>query len=239
MAVSFKDAVSQYQKTYDIALEMEAVWEEFSIDELQRLRGQLEREIDSLLALSGLEWWRFDYLSRHVGFIKHYLDRGMKDACRADIRDIIRNDLPAGLRYLVTSHDDNSHLDSRLKEKILPLIAAGHNAAAVRCVFPVLSDRMKRIFNIANEGDGEALINIIFGNASAITALDSSDKTAMRNLLAGFYAVFRNKYAHNDIDPSLVEVKAIVELANSLLFQLQAVPLGQVGPSVAPSVTQA
>lgn len=225
MPLSFRDAVAQYQKTYDVALQMETVWDDVEIADLQELRLSLTTEVRSLLAVSELDITKFESLGRHLGFIEFYLDRNKKNSCRADIRDILRSDLPAGLRHLLAVNDENSHIDGRLKERVLPLVALGHNAAAVRCVFPVLSDRIRRIFNVGTDDDGDALINLVFGGGSQLTTLNTADKQAMRNLLSGFYTVFRNKYVHNDIEPSPVEVKAVVELANSLLFQLQGVPL--------------
>ena len=55
--------------------------------------------------------------------------------------------------------------------------------------------------------------------------LDDSKKQCYRNLISGFYGVYRNKYAHHDVKPSLSEVKAILEMVNNIIDEIERISL--------------
>lgn len=62
----------------------------------------------------------------------------------------------------------------------------------------------------------------MFGKGGRIPiAIDEGRKHAFRNLIAGFYGVYRNRYAHNDVEPTAAQVGSIVELANSILVEVE------------------
>jgi hypothetical protein len=50
----------------------------------------------------------------------------------------------------------------------------------------------------------------------------------MRNLVSGFYGVYRNKIAHNDIEPGLAQTKAIMEMANTIILDIEAIATASV-----------
>ncbi|WP_235201236.1 hypothetical protein, partial [Pseudomonas aeruginosa] len=54
-------------------------------------------------------------------------------------------------------------------------------------------------------------------------ALDNDEKSAYRNLLAGFYATYRNRLSHDDFEPTLTQARGVVEMANSLIKDLEEV----------------
>ena len=72
--------------------------------------------------------------------------------------------------------------------------------------------------------DGEDLVNLVFGKGGKIpVALDDAKKQALRNLISGFYGVYRNRFAHNNVDPNLAQTRAIVEMANTIILDIEAI----------------
>lgn len=103
-------------------------------------------------------------------------------------------DLPIALRNIVAKSADDGHLDQRLRDAVTPLMQGGHYDSAVRKVFVVLTDRLRRAFGVSEQIDGDDLVNLVFGKGGNIpVALDDSKKQAMRNLISGFYGVYRNR----------------------------------------------
>lgn len=106
----------------------------------------------------------------------------------------------------------------------MPLVHGGHYDSAIRKSFVILTDRLRRAFGVNEQLDGEDLVNLVFGKGGKIPiALDEGKKQAFRNLISGFYGVYRNRYAHNDVEPQLAQVGAIVELANSILAEVEEI----------------
>ena len=68
---------------------------------------------------------------------------------------------------------------------------------------------------------GADLVNQVFGTAKAPSAsLPDPERQAMRDLLAGMYGVFRNKYAHGQYVPTWAETDATISMINHLLKEL-------------------
>jgi hypothetical protein len=104
------------------------------------------------------------------------------------------------------------------------LIHGGHYDSAIRKCFVILTDRLRRAFGIEEQLDGEDLVNKVFGKGGRIPiAIDDGRKQAFRNLIAGFYGVYRNRFAHNDIEPTAAQVDSIVELTNSILVEVEEI----------------
>lgn len=221
---SLATSVQQYQKTYDKAIELFNVFEYSDAPELLRMQESLAEEVQRLLNVSGLSWEQTGNLGRHLTFLRRYLRTGDKASCVQDIKDIVFFDLPTALRKLVSMSADDEHLDQRLKDGVMPLIQGGHYDSAVRKVFVVLTDRLRRAFGIAEEMDGEDLVNLVFGKGGKIpVALEESKKQAMRNLISGFYGVYRNRFAHNNVDPDLGQARAILEMANTIILDIEKI----------------
>lgn len=220
-------AVRQYQAAYAIILEMHLAWEAASSEALYVKYQALQAEVDRLLAIPGVVATMFGGLTRHLSFIEWRLRQGLKEPCFSDVVDILHTDLPGGFPSLLQLQPESPHLHGRLQESVLPLVESGHLASAIRQVFPILTTNLRNRFLVADTMDGDELVNAIFGASSTLTNLDGPKKTAYRNLLSGFYGVYRNQYAHNDIIPSLPEVHAVIELANSLIFEIEKVALMQ------------
>jgi len=50
----------------------------------------------------------------------------------------------------------------------------------------------------------------------------------MRNLISGFYGVYRNRIAHNDVEPGLAQTRAIMEMANRIILDIEAIATASV-----------
>jgi hypothetical protein len=217
-------AVQQYQKAYDQAIELFSVFEDAEPSELLRLQARLAEECGELLKVARIEWENCGNLGRHLGFLELYLKKNDKVNCHQDIKDILFSDLPAALKSLIAKSADESHIDQRLRDGVMPLVHGGHYDSAIRKSFVILTDRLRRAFGVQDQLDGEDLVNLVFGKGGKIpVALDESKKQAFRNLISGFYGVYRNRYAHNDVEPQLAQVGAIVELANSILAEVEQI----------------
>jgi hypothetical protein len=217
-------AVQQYQEAYDQAIDLFSVFEDADEQELLKMTGALAERCQELLSVAGLEWENCGNLGRHLTFLEYYLKRDDKESCAQDIRDILFFDMPTALKGLIAKSTDQRHIDQRLKDAVMPLVQGRHYDSAIRKSFVVLTDRLRRAFGVSSQLDGEDLVNLVFGSGGKIpVALDSSKKQAFRNLVSGFYGVYRNRYAHNDVEPGIAEVGAIVEMANSILLEIEAI----------------
>jgi hypothetical protein len=219
-------ALKQYDKTHDRAVELSALFDDAKAAELLRLQQELGREAIKLVEVSGLNWDQCGSLGRHLQFLDYYLKRDDKESCAGDIRDILRYDLPATLKSLIAQSAEDEHLDKKLKDAVYPLLDGGHNDSAIRKAFVILTDRLRRAFGVKEEIDGEDLVNLVFGKGGRIpVALEEGKKQALRNLISGFYGVYRNKYAHNDKEANPADTRAVVEMANQIILEVEQVAL--------------
>lgn len=217
-------AVQQYQRTYDKAIELFGLFEDAEPAELLRMQTTLAKESDELRQVARLEWENCGSLRRHLNFLELYLKKNDKESCLGDIKDILFSDLPAALKSLIARSADESHIDQRLKDAVMPLVHGGHYDSAIRKCFVILTDRLRRAFGIEEQLDGEDLVNKVFGKGGRIPiAIDESRRQAFRNLIAGFYGVYRNRYAHNDVEPTAAQVGSIIELTNSILVEVEEI----------------
>ncbi|WP_414451828.1 TIGR02391 family protein [Burkholderia sp. 22PA0099] len=220
---SLASALQQYQKAYDKAIQLHTLFADAEPAELLRAHEALVEEVESFLNISGLEWKSCGSLGRHLSFLDRYLKRDDKSSCAQDAQDIVFHDLPTALRNLVAQSTDDAHVDPRLREAVSPLMAGGHYDSAIRKVFVVMTDRLRRAFGVADKIDGEDLVNVVFGKGGKIpVALDDSQKLAMRNLISGFYGVYRNRFAHNDVEPDFAQARTVIEMANTIIIDIEA-----------------
>lgn len=227
--MSLASGVQQYVRAYEKAVEMFNVYPDADAPELLSLQKILGEECIKLVEVTGLDWNRCGNLGRHLTFLKYYLDRNDKDACQSDIRDIVFWDLPTTLRSLAEDSDEYQHYDQKLRDGVVPLINGEHYDSAMRKIFVILTDRLRRAFGVAEEIDGDELVNLVFGRGGKIpVALDEPKKQAMRNLISGFYGVYRNRIAHNDVEPGLAQTKAIMEMANTIILDIEAIATASV-----------
>jgi hypothetical protein len=157
-------------------------------------------------------------LARHVGFMEYYLERGDRGRCTADIQEICErdiNDLESVFQAWCQSPD---HYDTELVAAISDLLAHRQLDSAIRKTFVVLKERLCKCFQAPRHLDGSDLVNNIFGKKSALlSGLNDAERQAMRDLLAGLYGVFRNRFAHRDEQPSWAEADALISMVNQVL----------------------
>jgi hypothetical protein len=110
--------------------------------------------------------------------------------------------------------------DPELEDKTRGLIESREWDSAIRKAFVVLTARLAARYGVPGGVDGLRLVNEIFAAGSKKSELKDSDRQAMRDLLAGLYGVFRNKYGHEDHSGEWHEVEAIMTMVNSLLLEL-------------------
>ena len=163
-------------------------------------------------------------IERHLAWMKGRLRQGLPQQCRSDIEDICNNDIPAletGFREWCKS---KAHYDSELAEKTTELVAHHELDSAVRKAFVILTARLRSTFEVSDNADGPELVNRIFGKNGRLTAvLDESKRQSTRDLLAGLYGVFRNKFAHRDEEIEWWEAEAVLSMINFALKEIDRI----------------
>jgi hypothetical protein len=217
--------IAQYQEAYKAALTINREFPNLDAQGLLILFGNFERLIVPLVEEVAPGWEHCGSLGRHMTFLKRYLDHGQKELCASDAFDIVYYDMPILADYLIAGAGGPGETDPRLFEATNRLFEIGDHASVIRAAFPVLSARLRRLFGIPLGSDGEGLVNAIFarGEGTNPVRLDNDEKTAYRNLLAGFYATYRNRLNHDDFQPTLSQAKGVVEMTNSLIKDLEEV----------------
>ena len=221
---SLLTSLQQYQKTHDKAVQLFGLFDDAEPSELLKVQQELGELATQLVENAGLDWAQCGSLGRHLNFLSYYLKRNDKEGCSADIKDVLFYDLPATLRSLIAGATEEQYLDEKLRDAVYPLLDGGHHDSAIRKTFIVLTERLRRAFGIKDEVDGEDLINSVFGKGGKIpVALSDPKKQSLRNLISGFYGVYRNRYAHNDSEVEFEDARVIIEMANQILFEIEAV----------------
>jgi len=160
---------------------------------------------------------------RHIAWMKNYLREDDLDRCIGDIISICDHDIPNLEREFRDWCRRGEHYDEELAEKISDLVVRQEYDSAVRKAFVILKTRLASKFSLSEKIDGPDLVNKIFGKAShSLLTLSKSERLAMRDLLAGMYGVFRNKYAHSDYESSWYEADAIVSMVNYILKEIES-----------------
>ena len=220
------NSVDQYQRTHRNAIKLLDIFEESNSKELIRVQQSLKEEVDKFLEISGLKRIECVDLYRHLDFLYRHLANDNKEYCEQDIREIVYNDLPKALSNLILqlSTDNYNHFDKKLKKEVTPLLDEKHYDSAVRKCFIVLTEKLRQTFYIREEKDGENLVNLIFGKeGNERLKLSEKEKQSIRNLISGFYSLYRNKYAHNNIISDLPKARSIVEMANTIILEIDAI----------------
>jgi len=189
---------------------------------LLKVRDQLKAKYDELISLLPKNFVDPSNFLRHTNFLKYYLEKNKKDSCIHDIKDIIDYDIPQMEESLISILDRPEHFDKELSQKITKLIEADELDSVIRKAFVVLTERLRKRYCPTETGkDGSELINLIFGSKSGVdTSFDEKDNLALRNLLDGLYSFYRNKWAHNDGNPSSSELEGIVSIINDILKKI-------------------
>jgi hypothetical protein len=173
---------------------------------------------------------------RHLAFMIDHLVDGHPEHCLCDIDDICNLDLPAIEQSFRKWCNAPDHVDREIKEKVYGLLQRGEYDSAIRKGFVILKERLCAVYGIAKDKDGSELVNLIYGKQTSVTpALPAEERQAMRDLVAGLYGVFRNKYGHNDVKPAWQEVDAVLSMINCVLKKLPPIRSPRVAQGLAQS----
>lgn len=182
---------------------------------------ELVAKYDELVAVMPKESIFVGHARRHLGFLIHYLERDQKTNCESDIEQLCETDFPAMRGFYLEWLGKSAAVDAELQTKVMGLLTKREFDSAIRKSFIVLTERIRSHFKLAKGIDGPELVNQVFGSKSTVALpLDAAQKQAFRDLLAGLYGVYRNKYAHNDCNPDWIEVVGLVSFVNLALREL-------------------
>ncbi len=160
-------------------------------------------------------------LGRHIAFMIRNLSRDSINSCRGDIDDICNHDIRGIEKSFREWCKEALHYDSELVDGVSDLVLHQQHDSAVRKAFVILKARLVRLFGAPNTLDGAELVNHVFRRSGCHgLSIDDTERQAIRDLLAGLYGIFRNKYAHNDAVPSWAEADAIMSMVNFVLKDL-------------------
>ena len=191
------------------------------VDNLTLDTANLEQLYNNLLGILPKEIQTCSNLERHLYFMKYYLKRNDIKSNRGDINDICEHDIAEIEKAFLLWCKQPKHYDDELAKGVSDLLAKQEIDSAVRKAFAILKTRLTRQFTMPDSIDGPELVNRIFGsNGCHGLPIDDGKRQALRDLLAGLYGVFRNKYAHNDITPTWAEAEAIISMVNVTLLEL-------------------
>lgn len=215
--------LADYHRAYKDALEIYRQWDDAEAPTLLGLFERFSGRMNQLMQQVDPRWSNAGSLGRHMNFMRRNLENNEKRYSKSDATDIVFFDMPTLQDFLLREVSSPNHLDDRLAEATSRLFEIEDYASVIRATFPVLSSRLRRIFVIPDGTDGENLVNDIFtrGMGSNPVVLPQDEKTAYRNLLAGFYASYRNKLNHGDYRPTFSQARGVVEMANTLIKDLE------------------
>lgn len=157
-------------------------------------------------------------LLRHISWMIRLLTERKINS--TDIDDICNYDIPDLEKSFHDWVKNNVYFDKELNEKTSDLVIRREFDSAIRRAFVILKSRMVNKFNCDDNLDGVAIVNQLFGRSSNITSIDENDRQALRDLLAGLYGVFRNKYAHHDTLAPWHEADAVLSMINYSLKRI-------------------
>lgn len=108
--------------------------------------------------------------------------------------------------------------------------------SALLKAFLVLKSRLVATFGVSESLDGEKLVNRVFGGNGILHAAAQHEEErnkvlAMRDLLSSLYRLFRNQYAHTQIEVPVLEAEAVLTMIDFVLKQLDGCQVGSNKPS--------
>ncbi|MEB2346059.1 MAG: hypothetical protein OZ948_15125 [Deltaproteobacteria bacterium] len=113
--------------------------------------------------------------------------------------------------------------DKELVGAIANLLLRREYDSAIRKAFLILTERMRAQFGAPATVDGEDLVNHAFGK-QASPSLPEPTRVALRNLFAGVYVLFRNRFSHQHVAPTFAETDAAIGVVNWALHELDKLP---------------
>lgn len=162
--------------------------------------------------------------TRKVHFTRLFLKKNEPEFCRGDVVAFFEETLPKAMRDLRSWGGTLGYFDAELRAAVVHLVRIRDFSSAIRAAFVVLTQRLRRNYNLSGSLDGPALINEIFGSRSTRkTDIEEKDRQAIRDYLSGMYGVLRNKYAHDNPALDLTELEAALSSVNLALKLIEPV----------------
>jgi hypothetical protein len=190
--------------------------------ELLEDRDILEHACKRLLEALPADARKGSNIMRHIGFMKHYLERGKRQETSSDVDEVAGRDLillEEAFKGWLAKH---GHFDQEFAQRIGDLLYEQRLGDAIRAAFVVLTGRLRAAFEVRPDLDGRELVNSIFGSGGFATQhMEQGEREAMRALLDGLYGVHRNKHAHADEAVEWYEAEASLSMINWTLMWLQ------------------
>ena len=222
LALSLGDCVT----AQEVAGDRRAIAEKFLPDlrsNESSLRAAIDKLREALPSEARSEILGATNLMRHLGWIKHWLDRGIPGSCQGDPIDILKLDLPEVLTGFENWYERQSPTDSTLGDRVQTHIAAGQFRTALRDAWPLFKTSMVEAFDLSDDLDGDRLVGKLFGSSGAtVDILPNDEREGYLNLFKGLYAISRNPVAHGDVPENPEESSAILALINSALVRIEA-----------------
>lgn len=155
---------------------------------------------------------------RHSHWMIHWLEKGEVESCKSDIVDLTETDLPGAMGALKAWSNGLAYVDADLRQEIAPLIRTRQFDSAIRKAFVVLKTRLCQKFKLDDKIDGVQLVNDLFGKKSEhFPKMDEGERQTYRDLFAGILGLLRNRFAHNNDTPDLVDLDAVITSVNLCL----------------------
>lgn len=159
---------------------------------------------------------------RHIYWIIHWLEKDAPKSCESDIAEICSQDIKDIEKAFRKWCAKQDHYDSELTSNIASLLVKQEWDSAVRKAFVILKERLVSTFHVPQNLDGADLVNNIFGSKTPnpLLKIDADERQAYRDLLAGLYSVFRNKFAHTNYKTTWAEADGVIAMVNLVLKDL-------------------
>lgn len=159
--------------------------------------------------------------SRHIYWLKYWLEHKQPLECIQDIIDICERDIDDFEEQFDRWCLQNINIDKDISKVINHLLEEFEPNAAVVQSFKLLTTRLRRNYKIKNK-DGCSLIELIYSQTGkAKGKISDSTREGLNHLLRGMYILFRNEHAHDKIKTKPYESEAIISMINYLLLRLK------------------
>ena len=210
------DGLTEYAANVRAKFDADAKASELLLD--ARTLEQMHTSLNDMLPRSAKNASK---LGGHISWMIEHLSDDNPKSCRCDIDDICNHDIRDIEKAFRKWCQKQDHYDSELVTAISALVLRQEHDSAVRKAFVILKERIAKLFGVPDNLDGPDLVNRVFGQSGCHgLSIDDSERQAIRDLLAGLYGVFRNKYAHTNTSPSWAESDAIISMLNFVLKDL-------------------
>lgn len=181
--------------------------------EIEALKVRI-REVEPALPIN----ITFGEWSRKLHWMDYWVSRGKPSACVGDLEEFRDHNIAITKKQIQEWGSTLGAYDEELRAAVKRLISLREFSSAIRQAFVILTERLRKKFNMPLGCDGVALVNEIYGKNSALTtSMGAGDRQAMRDYLSGAYGLLRNKYAHGDPPLDLVELEATLASVNLAL----------------------